>query len=179
MELKLILTGLGGQGVVFLTRLLSHTAVSLGYPVMVSETHGMSQRGGSVISHLKVGGSEAPLVQRGTADMLVALEPSEAIRNLTFLRQGGAAYVNSEDGLPPNLEEHLAKIDIRLSCLPASQMAIELGSAAMANTVMAGFARPFPIEALRQTVMDVATRGRELNLQALEAGFQARQASDS
>ncbi|MDP7346053.1 MAG: 2-oxoacid:acceptor oxidoreductase family protein, partial [Anaerolineales bacterium] len=61
-ELKLIITGLGGQGVVFLTRLISNTAVALGQLVMVSETHGMSQRGGSVISHVKIGGSEAPLI---------------------------------------------------------------------------------------------------------------------
>ncbi|MDP7346499.1 MAG: 2-oxoacid:acceptor oxidoreductase family protein, partial [Anaerolineales bacterium] len=61
-ELKLIITGLGGQGVVFLTRMISNTAVALGQPVMVSETHGMSQRGGSVISHVKIGGSEAPLI---------------------------------------------------------------------------------------------------------------------
>ena len=80
MELKLILVGLGGQGVVFLTRLLSKTALALGQPVMVSETHGMSQRGGSVISHLKIGGDEAPLIHRGAADALLALEADEAIR---------------------------------------------------------------------------------------------------
>jgi indolepyruvate ferredoxin oxidoreductase beta subunit len=158
MELKLILTGLGGQGVVFLTRLLSHTAVTLGYPVMVSETHGMSQRGGSVISHLKVGGSDAPLIQRGTAD----------------IRQGGTVFVNSENGLPPEVEKRLQQLRIQLFCLPASQIAIDLGAAAIANTVMAGFACPFPIEALRQAVSEIAPRGRELNLQALETGFQAR-----
>ncbi|MCQ3977126.1 MAG: hypothetical protein DPW09_27160 [Anaerolineae bacterium] len=69
-ELKLILAGLGGQGVVFLTRLLAQTAVALGHAVMVSETHGMSQRGGSVISHLKIGGDEAPLIQREVAGRL-------------------------------------------------------------------------------------------------------------
>ena len=90
-ELKFILAGLGGQGVVFLTRLLAQTAVALGHAVMVSETHGMSQRGGSVISHLKIGGDEAPLIQRGTADVLLALEADEAVRNLPFLRRGGLA----------------------------------------------------------------------------------------
>ncbi len=174
MEIKLIITGLGGQGVVFLTRLLSQTAVSLGHSVMVSETHGMSQRGGSVISHLKVGGSEAPLIRRGTADMLVALEDNEAIRNLSFLRQGGVALVNSENGLPKKITEHLAKLNIQLHCIPASQMAVKLGSAAMTNSIMAGFAQPLPVEALRQTISEIAPRGRELNLQALNAGIQAR-----
>jgi len=177
MELNIILAGLGGQGVVFLTRLLSQTAVSLGYPVMVSETHGMSQRGGSVISHLRVAGGEAPLIRRGTADMLLALEPSEAIRNLTFLRQHGLAFVNTSDGLPPELDQHLERLGIEVRCLPASTMAIQLGSAAVANTIMAGYAEPFPIEALRQTLIRIASRGRELNLQALEAGYHARDAS--
>jgi indolepyruvate ferredoxin oxidoreductase beta subunit len=176
MERKLILSGLGGQGVVFLTRLLSTTAVSLGHKVMVSETHGMSQRGGSVISHLKIGGSEAPLIRRGTADILVALELNEAIRNLTFLRRGGAAFVNSENGLPSEeLVAHLRRLQIELHCLPASKMAMALGSAAMSNTVMAGFAHPLPLEAMRQTITEIAPRGRELNLEALEAGFRASQ----
>lgn len=174
MELKLILTGLGGQGVVFLTRLLSKTAVSLGHNVMVSETHGMSQRGGSVISHLKVGGSHAPLIRRGTADILIALEANEAVRTLPFLRQGGTAFVNSENGLPPELDSHLQQLDLQVNCLPASQMAVELGAAAVTNTIMAGFAHPFPIENLRATLADLAPRGRELNLKALTAGYKKR-----
>lgn len=178
MELKLILVGLGGQGVIFLTRLLSQTALALRQPVIVSETHGMSQRGGSVISHLKIGGSEAPLIRRGTADVLLAMEPDEAVRNLTFLRRGGTAFVNSENGLRPEVNAHLERLNIQVFSLPASQMAVELGSAAVANVVLAGFAAAhsalsLPIETLRETVEAIAPRGRELNLSALEAGFQA------
>jgi indolepyruvate ferredoxin oxidoreductase, beta subunit len=135
----------------------------------------MSQRGGSVISHLKIGGSQAPLIRRGTADMLVALEVNEAIRNLTFLRPGGAAFVNAEDGLPPQLTQHLERLEIQLFCLPAGKIATGLGSAAVTNAVMAGFSQPLPIEALRQTITEIAPRGRELNLAALEAGCLARQ----
>ncbi|MFQ5419195.1 MAG: indolepyruvate oxidoreductase subunit beta [Anaerolineae bacterium] len=178
MELKLILTGLGGQGVVFLTRLLSKTAVSLGYHIIVCETHGMSQRGGSVISHLKIGGSQSPLIRRGTADILIALEASEAVRSLTFLRQGGTAFVNSDNGLPPELDDHLQRLNLHVNCLPASQMAVELGSAAVANTIMAGFAHPFPIENLRQTLIELVPRGRELNLQALAAGYKKKRVDD-
>ncbi len=177
-ELKLILAGLGGQGVVFLTRLLSQTAVALGQPVMVSETHGMSQRGGSVISHLKIKGSEAPLIRRGTADLLLALEPDEAVRNLPFLRRGGAVFVNTnpERGLRPEVAGHLQRLNIQVFSLPASQLALELGSAAVANVILAGFAvaspaLPLPIEAVREVLIAIAPRGRELNLGALEAGF--------
>lgn len=176
MELKLILVGLGGQGVVFLTRLLSNTAMALGYSVMVSETHGMSQRGGSVISHLKIGGSQAPLIRRGTADLLLALDQDEAVRNLPFLRRGGIVFINSDNGLQPEIAEHLERLDIQILTLPASQMAVKLGTAAVTNVILAGFAiahptLPFPIETLRETVEAIAPRGRELNLQALEAGF--------
>ena len=174
MELKLILSGLGGQGVVFLTRLLAQTATNLGHVIMVSETHGMSQRGGSVISHLRVGGSQAPLIRKGTADALIALEVNEAVRNLSYLRQGGTVFVNSEDGLPATVRPHLERLDIQVHHLPASQLAVNLGSAAITNTIMAGFAHPFPLEALQATLMDIAPRGGELNLQALAAGFQAR-----
>ncbi|MCP4428330.1 MAG: indolepyruvate oxidoreductase [Chloroflexi bacterium] len=179
MELKFILTGLGGQGVVFLTRLLSTTAVSLGHPIMVSETHGMSQRGGSVISHLKVSGSEAPLIRRGTADILIALEANEAVRNLAFLRRGGVAFVNAESRLPAELHEHLTRLEIQTHCLPASRLAVQLGSAAVANTIMAGFAHPFPIAALRQSVAEIASRRQELNLQALGLGYERSMTIDN
>jgi len=178
VELNLILAGLGGQGVIFMTRLLAQTWVALGHPVIVSETHGMSQRGGSVISHLRIGGSEAPLIQRGTADVLLALEPDEAVRNLPFLRQGGHAFVNSENGLRPEVAGHLERLHIQLRSLPATSVAVEIGSAAIANVVLVGFAVAFPsmplsIEALRETLGAIAPRGRELNLQALEAGYRA------
>jgi indolepyruvate ferredoxin oxidoreductase, beta subunit len=177
-EIKVIVAGLGGQGVVFLTRLLSQAALALGQAVMVSETHGMSQRGGSVISHLRIGGNEAPLIRRGTADLLLALEPDEAVRNLPFLRRGGAVFVNASDGLRPEIAEHLVRLDIQVCSLPASQMALELGAAAVANVVLAGFAvahptLPFPVETVREAVQAIAPHGRELNLRALDAGFRA------
>jgi indolepyruvate ferredoxin oxidoreductase beta subunit len=175
MELKLILAGLGGQGVVFLTRLLAQTAVTLGHAVMVSETHGMSQRGGSVISHLKIGGSEAPLIQRGAADVLLALEADEAVRNLPFLRRGGLAFVDAENGLRPEVTERLEQFNLQVFSLPASQMAVALGAPAVANVILAGFAAAhpalaLPFETLRQTLETLAPRGQALNLQALEAG---------
>lgn len=180
-ELKLILAGLGGQGVIFTTRLLAQAAVALGQPVMVSEVHGMSQRGGSVTSHLKIGGSKAPLIRRGTADLLLALEPNEAVRNLSFLRQGGVAFVNTENDLQSEVMEHLKRLNIKVLSLPASRLAVELGSVAVTNVVLIGFAAAhpslsLPIDALRETLSTIAPRRRELNLQALEAGYHAGRA---
>lgn len=174
-KLKFILAGLGGQGVVFLTRLLAQSAVAMGHAVMVSETHGMSQRGGSVISHLKIGGDEAPLIQRGTADVLLALEADEAVRNLPFLRRGGLAFVDAENGLRPEVAGRLEQFGLQVLSLPASQMAVSLGAPAVANVVLAGFAAAhptlsLPFETLHQTLATIAPRGRELNLRALETG---------
>jgi len=177
MNIKLIITGNGGQGVVFLTRLFAHTAVALGHTVMVSETHGMSQRGGSVISHLKIDGDEAPLIQRGTADFMIALDANEAVRNLVLLRHAGIVFVNANDGLLPEVEPHLERLNIKVMSIPASNLALELGSASIANIIMAGFAvaHPafdIPMENMTATVEKVSKNNTELNLKALETGYQ-------
>jgi indolepyruvate ferredoxin oxidoreductase beta subunit len=184
-QFNAIIAGLGGQGVVFLTRLLAKSAVAEGYAVMVSETHGMSQRGGAVISHLKIGDSQAPLIRRGTADLLLALDPDEAVRNLPFLRRGGAVYANSAGGLRAEVAVPLERLGIEAHCLAASRIAAELGSAGVGNVVLAGFAAAYPalllpVETLRQTLMEMTSRGNrlDLNLRALEAGFQAAQVGD-
>ncbi len=182
-EIRLILAGLGGQGVVFLTRLLAQTAVSLGLPVIVSESHGMSRRGGSVVSHLKISGeNQAALIGRGTADALLALEPDEAIRRLTYVRRGGVTFVNSEDGLRPEVTDHLDRLNIQVLTLPATNLAIELGSPATTNVVLAGFAAAhpvisLPIDALQETIRTTAPWAMALNLKALKAGYLAGQAA--
>lgn len=178
METKIIICGLGGQGVVFLTRLLANTAMANGHAVMVSETHGMSQRGGSVLSHLKINGNQAPLIQHGTADLLLALEVDEAARHLTYLRPGGMALVDAAQGLRPELDADIARLNLRVHCLPASQMALDLGAPAVANVILAGFAAahaaiPFSFATLRQSLQDGSGRNRDLNLAALDAGLRA------
>ncbi|MBI4769536.1 MAG: 2-oxoacid:acceptor oxidoreductase family protein [Chloroflexi bacterium] len=96
MERKLILAGVGGQGVVYATKVLSQAAVLRGDSVLASENHGMSQRGGSVMSHLKIGGSQSPLIRRGTADAILAFDPVEAVANVVVL---GFAAAHGELGL--------------------------------------------------------------------------------
>jgi indolepyruvate ferredoxin oxidoreductase beta subunit len=178
MDIKLIITGNGGQGIVFLTRLFAQTAVALGHSVMVSETHGMSQRGGSVISYLKINGDEAPLILRGTADFMIALDSNEAVRNLALLRRAGIVFVNADDGLLPEVESHLERLNIQVMSLPASSLALELGASSIANIIMAGFvvahpALDIPMEKMTATVEKASTRNAELNLKALETGYQA------
>jgi len=107
MALKLIIAGIGGQGVVYATKVLSHAALARGERVMASENHGMSQRGGSVMAHLKIGGDEAPLIRRGTADALIGFDRVETMRNLTFIRPGGSVFVNTVNALEAAATERL------------------------------------------------------------------------
>lgn len=175
---RVVLTGVGGQGVIFLTRLLAQAAVHDGYNVIVSETHGMSQRGGSVLSHIQVGEGQAPLVPRGTADLLLGLDRVEALRNLSFVRPAGIVVINSDQPFPERIEQRLQQLDVRSFFLPADTIAADIGFAAIANTVMAGFAvalqaLPTTIETLETVAVDLARRGRKYNLQALAAGYEA------
>jgi indolepyruvate ferredoxin oxidoreductase, beta subunit len=178
MKCNLIITGLGGQGIVFLTRLLVQTAAALEWPVLASETHGMSQRGGAVISHVRIGDNPAPLIRRGTADLLLAMDSDEAVRNLPFLRPGGTAVINSANGLPTQIAGHLERLQIGLYCLPAIQMATDLGAPGVANVIMAGYAAAqptlaLPLETLQTVVSQISYRATAVNQEAVALGFAA------
>jgi indolepyruvate ferredoxin oxidoreductase beta subunit len=176
-ELRVVIAGIGGQGVIFATRLLTLAAIRLGLPAMAAESHGMSQRGGSVVSHLKVGGIQSPLIRRGTADVVLGLDKNEALRSLVYLKAGGAAFVNSEEGLSSEseVERQLESRGTQVHWLPATQAAIDLGSVTVANVVLIGFASahpsfPFPEQSLREILSEAPSRSRDLNLQALDKG---------
>ena len=94
-NINFVLSGLGGQGILFMTKLLARTAVNKGLKILVAETHGMAQRGGSVISHLRVGDVKGSVVRAGSAHILLALEENEAYRNIPYLADGGKLYANA------------------------------------------------------------------------------------
>lgn len=181
MEWKLVLAGVGGQGVLFATRVLSETALALGYDVIGSETHGMSQRGGSVVSHLKIGPFQSPLVRRGTADVVLAFDPDEAYRNFSFARRGGVCVVNNDrpDFPDARVQAVLDDLGVRVLILDADRIAADLGAPRTANVTLIGFAlaypdMPLPAEAVRETLARVSPYPyREINLQAFERGYQA------
>ena len=86
-DMQYVIVGIGGQGILFTSRVLGRVAIGKGLPVIGSEVHGMAQRGGSVISHFKIGGYRSSLVRTGQADVLMAFDQSEGIRNLPYLRE--------------------------------------------------------------------------------------------
>jgi len=98
MNRQIVISGVGGQGVLFITRLLAQAFMDGGSPVLTSETHGMAQRGGIVISHLKGGDFQSPLIRPGHADLLIALKTETLDQHCGFLKQNGEAVVNAANG---------------------------------------------------------------------------------
>jgi indolepyruvate ferredoxin oxidoreductase beta subunit len=183
IDSKLILSGVGGQGVLFATSVFSETALALGCDVLGSETHGMSQRGGSVISHLKIGDYDSPLIRSGTADVLLAFDEQEAYRTLSFVRRDGLCFVNSARGdfWDEGVKGYLTGSGILAESWPADEIALRLGSPRSANLVLIGYALsvpgvPFGYEQVRGTIERITPpRFKDLNLEAFEAGYRREQ----
>jgi indolepyruvate ferredoxin oxidoreductase beta subunit len=133
-----LVAGVGGQGVIFVTRLLSGGLSDLLGNVLVSEVHGMAQRGGSVVSHIKAGKFAGPLVRAGQADGLISLEPGEAIRNLSFLAPKAKLVVNAAgpEFLSPTAQRILARQGVELFCADAAGAALQAGAPKGGNVVL-------------------------------------------
>lgn len=180
MKMQIILAGIGGQGILFSSKIFSELGLKLGLNVMGSETHGMSQRGGSVIAHLKLGDFKSPLIRTGTADILYSFEENETYRNLKFLRNGGVCFANLEDvdQFDHNVLNHMRRKKIAFRVFDASGTALRIGSIVSTNIVLIGYSVgtgliPFKYENLRETI-ESASREKNLkiNLRAFEAGVQ-------
>jgi indolepyruvate ferredoxin oxidoreductase beta subunit len=130
---QIVLSGVGGQGILFLTRLLAEAAIAGGFPVLTSETHGMAQRGGVVVSHLKVGGFDSPLVRTGRADLLIVLKEENIALHRSFLAHDGFLIVNAP--APPD-----AGPGVRVHAIDADALALSGGAPQAVNLVLLGFA---------------------------------------
>ncbi len=128
---QIIISGLGGQGVLFITKLLAGAAMADGLPVLTSETHGMAQRGGNVISYLKIGDFSGPLIRPATADALIALKAESFAHHSYFLKPGGVAVVNSSSIVEDE--------KYRVFSGDAAALAEEAGNVRSENVAMLGF----------------------------------------
>ena len=177
---NIILCGLGGQGILFMTRILAQTALDKGFNLLGAETHGMAQRGGSVVSHLRIGDVQSSLVKTGSAHFLMALEENEGYRNLPFLSRGARMYVNANPQRFPREEvkAFLDKREITYRSAPAGTIALELGAPLCTNLALLGYFTAFnegptTQEELRKTIEIISPdRFREINLKVFEAGLQ-------
>ena len=130
---QIIISGIGGQGVLFVTHLLAEAAMMKGYPVLTSETHGMAQRGGTVVSHLKIGDFSSPLIRPFSADGLLAFRPESLAQHAGFVKPGGWAIVNSAHPVQAAGEFLIASFD-------ADTIAGSIGNLKSVNLIMLGAA---------------------------------------
>jgi indolepyruvate ferredoxin oxidoreductase, beta subunit len=158
-----VLSGLGGQGILFMTKILARTALNKGYNILGAETHGMAQRGGSVVSHLKIGDAGSSLIRAGAGDFLISMDEAEAYRYLPWVRPGGMVFVNAKaSGFPDErVGPYLAEHTIASFAMEAGKTALELGAPRSTNLAMVAFFSafgqgPLDADALRQTVASVS-----------------------
>ncbi len=177
MKLEIVCAGIGGRGVLLASSILIETAISAGHHAMASDEYGMSQRGGSVVSLIKVGSFESPLVGRENADLLLAFEESEFYRNLSFLKRGGLAVINSaKEALPQGIQALLKKRRSKAFLVDADAIATEGKAIQASNMALLGFlshlnVRPFTYENLKDTILE-RTKGKsaEKNLEIFDKG---------
>ena len=184
----IILCGVGGQGTILASKLLSAAAMDRGLAVKTAETIGMAQRGGSVFSHVRIGdGANSPLIGRGRAGLIIAFEPAEAVRQLPFLKAGGTVVVSNRPIIPVSATIGGPAYDLdaimgylrervgdNLVVVDADKAAAELGSSKCLNVVLLGAA--VRTGALSLTADDIRTaitsrlpeRFHELNFRALD-----------
>ncbi len=190
--MNVVLVGVGGQGILTSSLILAKAAMKAGLNVLSSEVHGMAQRGGSVEVHVRIGSYRSPLIPPGCADVMLALEPVEAIRYSKYLNERSAVVVNTRVVKPitvimgkasyPDVElilEKIKGITDRVYPIDASRIADELGSPQSANVVMLGamlkvVEMPFGMDKLEEALKDVLPKKIwEINIKALWSGFNA------
>ncbi|MBL7124681.1 MAG: indolepyruvate ferredoxin oxidoreductase subunit beta [Dehalococcoidales bacterium] len=194
-EFNVLISGVGGQGVILMSELLGNAAVKDGLRVRGSEVLGMAVRGGSVFSSIRMGSDVyGPLPPLGKCDIIVALEPSEALQNITFLSKSSVVILNTAIVIPftvslgqskyPSLEamlEKLGKASSKIIKLDASQLAREAGNLLTTNIVMLGALfgtnqLPIKIETVKESIEDrFPAKVIPVNFKAFDLGYQACQ----
>lgn len=166
---SVMIVGVGGQGSLLASKLLGNVLLSRGFDVKVSEVHGMSQRGGSVVTYVRYGGKVySPIVSEGEADAIVSFERLEAARWLPYLKEGGRLIVNDQRidpmpvitgaaGYPDGILEKLADTGANLLAIDALSLAEQAGSAKAVNVVLMG---------VLSTLLDIPEEAWQASLEA-------------
>ena len=186
---NIILTGVGGQGILTASEIISEAAVQAGYDVKKSEVHGMSQRGGSVNSHVRFGEKVySTLVTKGDCDLLLGFEKLEALRMASFVKEGGNIVVNNQRinpttvisgsaAYPENIEEALKERFKLVTFIDALRIAQQAGNPRTANTAMLGAASKLldiPADIWEKAIIQrVPERYIEANLRAFQMGLES------
>ncbi|MGI6664420.1 MAG: indolepyruvate oxidoreductase subunit beta [Christensenellaceae bacterium] len=161
-NLNILIVGVGGQGTLLASVLLGNLGMQAGYDVKLSEVHGMAQRGGSVVTHVRFAKdtSIAPTIDTGSADIIVAFEQLEGFRWASYLKKGGKMFINTQKispmpvimgvvEYPSHIMEFFSAQKIDVSYINAEKIAEELGNSRVVNTILLGAAAkemPFSME---------------------------------
>ena len=189
-EFDLVIVGVGGQGAILASDIVGMAAVNEGLHVQASETHGMAQRGGSVINHVRLDCSYGSLIPAGRADAILGLEPAEALRAIDFLSPDGVVVVNTKPTFPitvlsgasvyPEVDAVLDDLDSRckhLVPLDADRIAIEAGHPLIANVALIGALSnflPLDIGSIEESISSlVPSKTVEVNLKAFRLGMKS------
>lgn len=186
MTKNVMIVGVGGQGTLLASRILGNTVINEGYDVKVSEVHGMSQRGGSVVTYVKFGDEVySPIIDCGEADIILAFEQLEAYRALPYLKKGGTMIANNQKinpmpvitgaaEYPSDILEKISK-EINLVTVDALSLAKQAGNIKAVNVVLIGvmakstdIAYEKWIETIKTTVPE---KFLDVNLKAFDLGY--------
>ena len=183
---NIMIVGVGGQGTLLASRILGNAVIRQGYDVKVSEVHGMSQRGGSVVTYVKFGDAvHSPIIDKGEADIILAFEALEAYRALPWLKKGGKMIVNDQKinplpvitgaaEYPEGILEKLGAL-VDLTSVDALKLAISAGNAKAVNVVLIGVMAKnteIPYEEWLETIKaTVPAKFLEANLKAFDLGY--------
>ena len=186
MTKSIMLVGVGGQGTLLASRILGSVLLSQGYDVKVSEVHGMSQRGGSVVTYIKYGEKiYSPVIEKGEADIIVAFEQLEAARWLPYLKKGGKIITNTQQinpmpvimgvqEYPTELIEKIKAKGVDITAVDALALAEEAGSSRAVNVVLMGLISKtagFPEEIWQKALEEcVPAKALEINKKAFALG---------
>ena len=188
MKKDILICGVGGQGTVLASKLIAAAAMAEGNIVHSAETIGMAQRGGSVTSHVRIGEAYSPLIPKGKCDMIISFEPSEAVRNLSYLKQDGRVIVNADPVKPTTESLHETGYDgtdmieyLQKKCqvlaVDGQQLCAEFGSSKYLNVILLGVAAgsgvlDIPKEAIQKEIrVRVPSKFVENNRLAFEKGY--------
>lgn len=193
MGKNILIVGVGGQGTLLASKIMGAAFLSAGYDVKVGEVHGMSQRGGSVVTYVKYADKVySPIIDKGEADVILSFEPLEAARWLPYLKKGGSVItgldridpmpvIAGKAEYPEGIIEKIAALGIDITALDARALALEAGSVKAVNTVLLGLCAAY-LDLDKKLWEDALTESVpqktvEVNLKAFELGYSSRRSN--
>ncbi len=184
---NILIVGVGGQGTLLASKIMGKVYLEQGYDVKVSEVHGMSQRGGSVVTYVRFGDKVwSPVIDKGEADMIISFEELESARWLSYLKPEGvlisstqkldpAPVIMGKEKYPENILNKISDMGTSVISLPADKLAEEAGSPKSANIVLLGAAakrQDIPKEVWVEAIKtSVPPKTLEINLRAFDLGY--------